>query len=122
MPNFDDIASKAKGRGRDWVGWHEVAELLDHSVRTVQRWVEKGQLPSPAWKWRKARFSLDLLKEISDVGVGLPGTYPVTPNPYRQAMQELAAKSHPAKVTKVTKATRTARPKPAATNRKRGAK
>lgn len=58
-----------------WLSYEDVAGHLGVSVRTVQRYVEQGSIPSPEYYGALARFPESYLFTLDERGVCLPGTY-----------------------------------------------
>lgn len=64
-------------------GWKEYADIaaeLTVSVRTLQRWIATGSVPSPEYHGSLARFPLDYSDSILENGPSLPGTYTRAPS------------------------------------------
>lgn len=59
------------------------------SRRTLERWVKRGCVPSPVYRWNTARFSGEAFRSILD-GPSFPGTHPVAPSPRAEAAKRVA--------------------------------
>lgn len=87
-----------------WLDYAEVASGIGVSVRTLQRWIAAGSVPSPAYHGAVARFPLDYVERFNEEGLRLPGTYDRAPSiravGKRKSLKRIATKRRSKQKTK----------------------